>query len=132
MQSKQRRVLNQLLGSLKVQDSRRLIVVETTHKYENVTSVNIYVGTKTFTGIELPWKNNEKNISQIPRGTYAWQKITRESNGKPAIWLRDVPNRSEILIHQGRYPHHSKGCILMDGYKELHEYVGSKGLIVLL
>ena len=91
MQSKQKRVLNQLLGSLKVQDSKRLIVVEITHKYENAVSVNLYVGSKTFQGLELPWKNNERNVSQIPRGTYAWQKITRQSNGKPAIWLRDVP-----------------------------------------
>jgi hypothetical protein len=132
MQSKQKRVLNQLLGSLKVQDSKRLIVVEITHKYENAVSVNLYVGSKTFQGLELPWKNNERNVSQIPRGTYAWQKITRQSNGKPAIWLRDVPGRSEILIHQGRYPHHSKGCILIDGYEDFHDYVENKGLIVLL
>jgi hypothetical protein len=132
MQSKQKRVLNQLLGSLKVQDSKRLIVVETTHNYENATSINLYVGNKTFTGIELPWKNNQRNISQIPRGTYAWQKIQRQSNGKNAIWLRDVPDRSEILIHQGRYPQHSQGCLLIPDYEEFHMYVESKGLIVLL
>lgn len=132
MQSKQKRVLNQLLGSLKVQDSKRLIVVETTQTYENATSVALYVGSKTFTGIELPWKNNERNVSQVPRGTYAWQKITRQSNGKPAIWLRDVPGRSEILIHEGRFPHHSKGCILIPEYEDFHDYVENKGLIVLL
>lgn len=132
MQPKQKRVLNQLLGSLKVQDSKRLITVETTHTYENATTVALYVGTKTFTGLELPWRNNQKNISQIPRGVYAWQKITRQSNGNPAIWIRDVEGRSEILIHQGRYPHHSKGCILIDGYEKFHDYVENKGLIVLL
>jgi hypothetical protein len=132
MQSKQKRVLNQLLGSLKVQDSKRLITVEITHKYDNANSVNIYVGNKTFKGIELPWKENIRNISAIPRGTYAWQKIKRQSNGKEAIWLRDVPGRSEILIHQGTKPIHSKGCILIPDYSEFHDYVENKGLIVLL
>lgn len=132
MQSKQKRVLNQLLGSLKVQDSKRLIVVETTDKYQNANRVSLYVGNETFYGIELPWKNNERNVSQIPRGTYAWQKIKRQSNGKPAIWLRDVPNRSEILIHEGRHANQSKGCILIPGYEDFHDYVENKGLIVLL
>jgi hypothetical protein len=132
MQSKTKRTLNQLLGSLKVQDSKRLIVVETTHHYHNATTINLYVGDKTFEGLELPYKDNQRNISSIPRGTYAWQKIKRQSNGKDAIWLRDVPNRSEILIHEGRYPQHSKGCLLINGYENFHNYVESKGLIVLL
>ena len=132
MQSKQKRVFNQLLGSLKIQDSKRLITVEITDKYQNANSVSLYVGDKTFSGIELPWKNNTKNISAIPRGVYAWQKIKRQSNGKDAIWLRDVPGRSEILIHQGTKPIHSKGCILLPDYTEFHDYVERKGLIVLL
>jgi hypothetical protein len=132
MQSKQKRVLNQLLGSLKVQDSKRLIVVETTHVYHNATSINLYVGEKTFQGLELVYRDNQRNISSIPRGTYAWQKIKRQSNGKEAIWLRDVPNRSEILIHQGTKPIHSKGCLLIPEYEKFHDYVESKGLIVLL
>lgn len=132
MQLKTKRTLNQLLGSLKVQDSKRLIVVETTHHYENATTINLYVGDKTFEGLELPYKDNQRNISSIPRGTYAWQKIKRQSNGKSAIWLRDVPNRSEILIHEGKYPHHSQGCLLINGYQKFHDYCENKGLIVLL
>jgi len=132
MQSKQRRILNQLLGSLKVQDSKRLIVVETTQTFDNGTIINLYVGNKTFEGKELPWKDNQRNISQIPRGTYAWQKITRESNGKPAIWLRDVEGRSGILIHQGRLYTHTRGCLLIENYNEFHQYVENKGIIVLL
>lgn len=132
MKEDKKRILNQLLGSLKVQDSNRLLVIETTHNYQNANSVNIYVGQKTFAGIELPYRNNEKNISSIPRGTYAWQKIKRSSNGKNAVWIRDVPNRSEILIHQGTKPIHSKGCILLPNYEEFHEYIENKGLITLL
>ena len=132
MKEERKRVLNLLLGSLKVQDTNRLLVIETTHNYQNANSVNIYVGQKTFEGIELPYRNNEKNVSSIPRGTYAWQKIKRSSNGKNAIWIRDVPNRSEILIHQGTKPIHSKGCILLPNYEEFHEYIENKGLITLL
>jgi hypothetical protein len=132
MQSKQNRVLNQLLGSMKIQDIKRLVTVETVHKHYNCQEVYLYVGQKTFKGIELPWKNNQKNISSIPRGTYAWQKIKRSSNGKDAVWLRDVEGRSEILIHEGRLPQHSKGCILIEGYQEFHDYIENKGLIVLL
>ena len=132
MKEERKRVLNLLLGSLKVQDTNRLLVIETTHNYQNANSVNIYVGQKTFEGIELPYRNNEKNVSSIPRGTYVWQKIKRSSNGKNAIWIRDVPNRSEILIHQGTKPIHSKGCILLPNYEEFHEYIENKGLITLL
>jgi hypothetical protein len=63
---------------------------------------------------------------------YAYTKILRSSNGKPAIWLRDVPNRSEILIHQGTKPEHSQGCIVMPEYNKLHEIMQEKGFIVLL
>lgn len=121
-----------MLGSLKIHDSKRLIVVETTHNYQNASSINLYCGEKTFKGLELPWKKNVVNISCIPRGTYAYQKITRSSNGKNAVWIRDIPGRTEILIHQGTKPIHSKGCILLPEYEEFHEYIGKKGLIVLL
>jgi hypothetical protein len=132
METSKRRVLNQLLGSMKLHDSNRIIVVETTHNYKNANSINLYCGKKTFSGIELPYRNNEKNISSIPRGTYPFQKIKRSSNGKNAIWIRDVPNRTEILIHQGTKPIHSKGCILLPDYTQLDDCVNTKGLIVLL
>jgi hypothetical protein len=132
MNNENNRIINQTLASLELRDSNRLIVVETTQNHENSTVVTIYVGNQSFKGLELPFKANQRNISSIPRGVYAWQKIKRQSNGKNAIWIRDVPNRSEILIHEGRYPHHSKGCILIDGYNNFHNSCENKGLIVLL
>jgi hypothetical protein len=85
-----------------------------------------------FNGIELPWKENQKNISRIPRGIYVWQKIQRSSNGQNAIWIRDVPNRSEILIHQGTKPEHSKGCVVVPNYEYLHSLLDKRGIIVFL
>ena len=60
--------------------------------------------------MELPWKDNQRNISCIPADTYQAIAINRASNGKYAIWLKDVPNRSEILIHEVKYVKHLLGC----------------------
>jgi hypothetical protein len=51
--------------------------------------------------LELPWKDNQSNISCIPAGTYmaAW----RESRKWKAFHLKDVPGRSFILIHAGNF-----------------------------
>jgi len=65
----------------------------------------------TFKTIELPWMSNERNISCIPSAVYDALAIERYSNGKFAIWLQDVPDRSEILIHEARFVRHLLGCI---------------------
>ena len=69
---------------------------------------------------ELPWRDNENNISCIPTGTYLCQFIHSSTYG-PCYWLRDVPGRSEILIHTGNFAGdesrgwitHSAGCLLL-------------------
>jgi hypothetical protein len=88
-------------------------------------------------GLELPWNNNMHDVSCIPEGTYDAEKITRP-NGKPAIWIKDVPDRSEILIHVANYANNNpathkpdlKGCIAPgvyfldineDGYIDISE-----------
>jgi hypothetical protein len=60
--------------------------------------------------IELPWLNNQRNISCIPANIYSAVAINRWSNGKYAIWILDVPNRSQILIHQATFVRHLLGC----------------------
>lgn len=61
--------------------------------------------------IELPWKNNEKNISCIPEGCY--QIVKRfSSRFKNHFWIKNVPNRSLILIHPANNAiKELKGCI---------------------
>lgn len=72
---------------------------------------------KTF---ELPWRNNEQQISRIPAGEY--EVIIRESPKFGTVyWVKNVPNRSYILIHSGNfagdrekgYKTHVYGCILL-------------------
>jgi len=62
--------------------------------------------------LELPDMNNTRYISRIPAGTYKAVVHTSPRFGK-TLWIQDVPNRSEILIHQGNYHTQIKGCILI-------------------
>lgn len=67
---------------------------------------------KEYASIELPWKQNQKNISQIPRGEY--NIFYREDRKR---WqLHNVPERQGIQIHNGTRPEQSKGCILIPDY----------------
>lgn len=65
--------------------------------------------------IELPDNGNIKNVSCIPEGIYECEKITSKSKGE-CFHVKDVPERSEILIHVGNYAAGEKvdteGCIL--------------------
>ncbi len=48
--------------------------------------------------IELPWRNNQSNISCIPTGTFPLVKRTTKKRG-PHLLVKNVPNRTLILIH---------------------------------
>lgn len=62
--------------------------------------------------LELPWKNNERRVSCIPTGSYKARKHRSPRFGN-CLWIQDVPNRSEILIHAGNYHSDILGCILI-------------------
>ena len=65
-----------------------------------------------FVTIELPWRNNARKISCIPAGTYHLTKRYSEKYGHH-FHIKDVPNRSMILIHNGNYYNQTNGCILV-------------------
>ena len=67
---------------------------------------------RTFVSLELPWKNNEHQISCIPVGEYVVKKSYSEHLGY-VFEVCDVPERSRILIHKGNYVEETKGCILL-------------------
>lgn len=52
--------------------------------------------------LELPWKDNQRNISCYPAGVYSVVKIKRP-NGKWAFWVQNIPGRTAILFHAGNY-----------------------------
>lgn len=64
--------------------------------------------------LELSDKDNRKNVSRIPTGVYNAFKIIHHKFGHSAI-LKNVPNRSEIMIHKGNFSYQTKGCVLL-GY----------------
>lgn len=65
---------------------------------------------ETFYTIERPWMNNEPYISCIPEGEYkmGWRQSPRFGE----TWhIKDVPDRTHILIHAGNYPVNFHGCV---------------------
>jgi hypothetical protein len=62
--------------------------------------------------LELPWRNNENNISRIPNGTYL-ALIRNDGVKKWRIQLENVNDRKYIQIHIGNYQRQIKGCILV-------------------
>jgi len=65
-----------------------------------------------FWSLELPNKDNQRRISCIPEGKYIGKRHESVKHGD-SIWIQDVPNRSEILIHKGNYYTDILGCILI-------------------
>lgn len=62
--------------------------------------------------MELKWKDNKRNISCIPPGTY--ELFKRMKGKKKFVYeFKNVPYRTYIQIHVGNYPADSKGCILV-------------------
>lgn len=69
--------------------------------------------------LELPWRDNRRNVSCVPAGVYplAWH----ESKKFKAFHVKNVPDRSGILIHSGNLAGDAalgfrtdvEGCILL-------------------
>lgn len=62
--------------------------------------------------LELPYINNEKNISSIPANDYVCKLIVSRKFGI-VFQVLNVVNRGNILIHKGNYTTDTHGCILL-------------------
>jgi hypothetical protein len=51
---------------------------------------------------ELPDRNNERNFSRIPEGTYQVAYVDSKKHGGVYL-VQNVPGRSAILMHSGNY-----------------------------
>lgn len=78
---------------------------------EENNQINEILNVFSFKSVELPWRNNRRNVSCIPADSYEAIAINRGSNGDYAIWLQNVPGRSEILIHTANFVYQLQGCI---------------------
>ena len=63
--------------------------------------------------LERPWLDNARGISCIPEGTYECRKRWSPSFKRNLYGLLDVPERGDILIHNGSWVTNSLGCILI-------------------
>ena len=62
--------------------------------------------------LELPWKDNQRQISCIPPAIYQCDIVNSPKFGR-VYQVKDVPNRSHILIHAGNWTKDTQGCILV-------------------
>lgn len=67
---------------------------------------------KVISTLELPWKNNQRQISCIPAAIYQCDIVNSPKFGR-VYQVKDVPNRSHILIHAGNWTKDTSGCILV-------------------
>ena len=75
--------------------------------------------------IELPNLGNQRRISCIPEGKY---KVVPYSSQKfPNVYeIKDVPNRTAILIHAANTTKDILGCIGVGDFSKLGEIVNSR------
>ena len=84
-------------------------------KHQTLGQLSVFKGDKIVfqcCTLELPNKGNKRNVSRIPAGEYKAIKHWSPKFGE-TLWLQDVEDRSEILIHQGNYRTQIRGCILV-------------------
>ena len=65
-----------------------------------------------FKTLELPWLDNQRNISCIRAGKYKVEKRISPKFGW-TFHIKNVRERSHILIHSGNYYTQIRGCILV-------------------
>ena len=70
--------------------------------------------------LEPPWRNNRREVSSIPVGTYRCARrksplVSRISEGKysETFEITGIPGRSDVLFHAGTLVKHTKGCVLI-------------------
>lgn len=88
--------------------------------FKNYTLGHLSLGEgSTFATLELPreveGKRNVKEECCIPEGRYDVEWLKRSGSGKYSnvAWIRGVPGRSGILIHNGNWLRNTKGCVLV-------------------
>ena len=96
-------------------------------KSPNSTIGNIFIDDMAFCyTLELPWADNHVSDSCIPPGRYRISVLDSPHFKREVLHVHDVPNRENIEIHVGNYPHDTHGCILV-GFSTENDKVGRSG-----
>lgn len=75
--------------------------------------------------LEREWRNNEKNVSCIPRSKYICKRIESPKFGD-TFEVLNVSGRTDILFHKGNIEDDSHGCIIIG--EQFHTYKGKISL----
>lgn len=88
-----------------------MITVERWYKDDVTLGILSMNGFQCFT-LELPWLDNQPNISCIPKGYYDYRRHESPRNGT-VLALEGVEDRTHIQMHSGNFTYNIKGCILV-------------------
>ena len=123
-------------GFENIQQPKANFILEREVFTENSTIGSLYLnGAKLCDTLELPYKNNRKNVSAIPCGLYDMCiRSGADSTKYKYVHLQvlEVPNRSFILFHIGNTSKDTKGCILTGMSRKEDMILGSKKAHTLL
>ena len=61
--------------------------------------------------LELPWLDNQPNISCIPEGIYVVKMLYSNRFGRLMPTIMDVPDRSNVLMHAANFSSELRGCV---------------------
>ena len=99
---------------------KKMDIIRIEHSDAYCIGVFMIDGELTGVTMELPWRNNKREESCIPDGTYRCKRryselVSRITRGsiKDTFEVMDVPGRSGILIHPGNTTEDTLGCILL-------------------
>ena len=93
-----------------------LLLIRDTFTKESTIGELFLNGERICDTLELPWVDNQRNISCIPEGVYPVRlRLPRESATRDYLHLlvQEVPNRDWILFHRGNTAKDTSGCILV-------------------
>lgn len=83
------------------------------HSYHPVCTMGwLHVGDTRLATLEPPWRQNRKNMSCVPEGTYELNHYN-SLKFQNCFELQNVPDRRSILIHIGNRVEDTEGCILV-------------------
>ena len=73
-------------------------------------------GEFTCLSLELPWRDNQENLSCIHPGEYLANRIHSKRFNMDTFQLINVPGRQFIEFHIGNTVNDTDGCILLGSY----------------
>lgn len=103
----------------------RILNIASTPSTDQGTFGSASIDALKFVSLELPWRDNQPNLSCIPAGTYTAWRVYSGRFVRDVYQLQNVPDRSAIEIHpanwagdveQGWYSD-LQGCICLGLYR---------------